>query len=253
MSHAAERAKQWQTGLLRATAFYPDPFDLAGVNWWESLAGRPSESKNVRAGLGQLAEFGTVDDRVLQLQIQPGRIDWLLLPKDEPEGGSFPSLGDFEKCLGYFRELFFKWLSQAPELNRLAFGAQLYIPTADQSEAVQTVAGILQYVKIDWTGIRDIVFQLNRVQACKTLPELGAINRLVKWQTVVRKRIVGALLPEPQAPVTTAEEFAAYWELDISLAAPTDAKMKLPPEKLKELFTELTHEAADIVSRGDVL
>lgn len=251
---AAERPVKWQTGSLRVTVFYTGLLDVVSVNWWESLTGQQPDSKNVRAPGGQLIELGTVEGQVLHLQIQPGRIDWLLLPKDDPDSETFSLLGDFAKSSTYFGNLISKWFEQAPPLNRIAFGAQLFIPTADQPEAIRIVATILLCVKMKWEGVRDFIFQVNRPRACETLPGLGAINRLARWQTIARRKVTAILLPQPQAPVMTSEEHAAFCELDISTNAPTDADtIKLPPDALRSLLTELIKHAADIVSKGDVL
>jgi len=90
------RLRAWQPGSLRVTAFQIEPVDVSSVDWWRALTGNSSESKNIRAGIGQLVEQGPIDRGVLQLQIQPVRIDWILLPKDDPESELFQDLGDFE-------------------------------------------------------------------------------------------------------------------------------------------------------------
>lgn len=246
---------KWQPGSLRVTAFCIEPPNLSSVQWWESLTKQPSETRNVtRAGFNQLFEQGTVGDRTLHLQVQQlGRVDWIILPKDNPESDSFSSLGDFGESAAYFRELISQWLSdQAPPLNRLAFGTQLYIPVANQEEAFKIIAKMLPSVKIDWKGIRDFIFQVNRPRACVTFPDLGEINRLRKWQAVIRKKIVGVIVPEGQAPVATREETSAFLELDINTPPPTDAKTALPSARLPELLAELIQNAANILT-DDVL
>jgi hypothetical protein len=113
---------------------------------------------------------------------------------------------------------------------------------------------MLSSLNIKWEGLQDFILQVNRPQSCATLPNIGVINRVVKWQTVVLRKISAVLLPQPQPPVTTSEKTAAFLELDISTAAPSDASiLMLPPEQLKALLAELIHHAADIVSKGDVV
>jgi hypothetical protein len=251
-SEAVNRPAEWQTGSLRLTAFYLGRLDPGAEGWWQSLTGQPSESKNVRPAMGQLTERGTVQGRTLQLQVNPGRIDWLHLPEEGPETEGFPVLGDFANAVGDFRSLVSAWLPQAPPLNRLAFGAQLLIAAQDQESATKIIAQTVRHVQMDWTGVRDFVFQLNRPKPCLTNPSLGPINRLVKWQSIVRRKIVATLLPEPHVPVATTEDVAACWELDLSTAIPQNDKMVLAPELLEGLLSELTDGAMDIVLKGDV-
>ena len=251
-SRNAEPLSNWQTASMRATAFYSGQLDLGSIKWWQSLTGKSPDLTNLSAGLGQLLEQGEVEGHVLQLQIQPQRIDWLLLPKDGPQSAAFASLGEFDQSLTYFKSLVSRWLALAPSLNRLAFGAQLLIPTARPEDSIAIIAEILSYVTIDWEGIRDFTFQVNRPKACTTFPSAGAINRLIKWQSIIRKKVVMTLAGAGQTLATTAEQHAAYFELDVSTCDPSDA-YALPPEKLGLLLGELMDDASEIVSRGDVL
>jgi hypothetical protein len=166
-THKAVPAKpvQWETMSLRATAFYVGPLDVGPIRWWEELAGQASESKTVRAGVGQLVEQGTLGNRVLQLQIQPGRIDWLLLPKEDPESAGFSVLGDFGESKDYFSSLVSPWLGKGPRLVRLAFGAQLVIPTPNVEVAMRIMSEALPHLDLKDAGARDLVFQINHPAA----------------------------------------------------------------------------------------
>jgi hypothetical protein len=246
---SAELLKKWQTASLRITGFQFGALELDSVRWWEALTGKPADSRNARPGIGQLVESGVIDGRVIQLQIQPGRIDWLLLPKDDPESEAFASLGDYDSSLVYFSELISKWMVQAPPLNRLAFGALLLIPTVDQAQATEILARILQDVTLNWAGIKEFVLQVNRPEPSAVLPEIGPINRLVKWQTIVQKKIVANLLPASHAPFTTSEQTAVSLELDMNTVTPTDATKQIPPGRLIPVLVELIEHATHIASK----
>jgi hypothetical protein len=235
------------------TGFHVGTLDLNSLRWWEALTRQSAESRNVRPGIGQLVEFGTLEGRTVQLQIQPGRIDWWLLPKEEPESVKFASLGDYGDALSYFSQLIFKWVEQAPPLNRLAFGALLLIPTANQSESIDELAKMLPDVIINWAGINEFVLQVNRPQTSAVFPEAGPINRVAKWQTLIRKKIMASPMLGGQAPVTTSEEMAACLELDISTIVPTEGMKELPSERLKQLFEELMDYGTAIASKRALL
>jgi hypothetical protein len=252
-AETAEKPRTWQAESLRITAFCTQTLDVGNVRWWESLTGKEPDFRNARPTMGHLVEQGALENKILQLQIQPGRIDWLLLPKIDPEKETFPLLGDFGSAIEFLSGPVSKWLWDAPPLNRLAFGAQLSIRTTDQAEALRLIAGILKYVKIDWDGIRDLIFQVNRPTECRTLPDMVDINRLAKWQTVVRKQMLATLLPVPLRPVTTNEEAAAYFELDVNTTPPAEpSALTLPPDRLPALLEELIDKARSIVAKGDL-
>lgn len=203
-------------------------------------------------GHGLLIEQGTFDGRLLQLQINLGRVDWLLLPRNISESDKIDSLGTLGESAEYFRGLVSKWLIKSSPLNRLAFGASLFIPTGGQLEAVQEIRGILPSLGIDWQGVRDFVYQVNRPRACTTSSESGPINRIAKWQDVLRQTIVATLLPQGQAPVSVGQQPVANLEIDINTSIPSDAKKELPQEKLSSILEELTENAIEIALSGDV-
>jgi hypothetical protein len=245
----------WQVGSVRITAFSTEQTDLRSVDWWSTVAGAPSEMKNIQTAIGQMIEQGTIGDRHLRLQVQVGRIDWILIPKDEPQSENFPLLGDFEKVSVQFRQLMSGWLAYPPRINRLAFGAVLYVPKPCVAEAAEVISKVLPYVNIQWSEVRDFVFQVNRPRPCVTYSEVREINRLNKWQTVVLKKMIAILPTETSGlsgPVTTSEQVAAYWEVDINTAPFTDSRKEIPRELALPLIDELIQNGTTML-KGDAL
>jgi hypothetical protein len=238
----------WQAGLLRATAFCSGPPDLNGVRWWQDLVGHPADSRNIRVGAGQLVEQGPIDNRILQLQIISARVDWLILPA-ESGGEAFPNIGPFERSASEFRTLISPWLAEAaPALNRLAFGAQLYIPCANLDEARGYVARLVPYVRINWTVIRDFSFQVNRPGGSRVWGDAGDLNRLARIQAVSRRAMVATVTSESQTIAPVSEEFAAFLELDIS--TPALQSGELPRDRFVDVFAELIANGIEIAERG---
>jgi hypothetical protein len=249
IAERVSRVLDWQVGLLRATAFCLAPPDLSGIKWWEELVGAPAEVRNVRAGAGHLIEQGLVENRSLQLQIVLARVDWIFTAREDPEGDGFPQLGPFEESVRPFQSLISRWLEAAPSLNRLAFGAQLYIPSSNVTEARGHIARILPYVRLDWEHIRDFVFRVNRPRPFVAWPEVGELNRIATVGAVSRKKLVATLLPEPQMAIPAKEEFAASLELDINMP-PLDVRQEIPRERRIQIFDELVSNGREIAERG---
>jgi hypothetical protein len=243
-------ASEWQATSLRLTAFLLTPPELAKVDWWERLVGSSSESRTVRPGAGQLVEQGTWEKHVLQLQIQLARVDWVLSPVDEPGSSAFSYLGGLKDSVGEFRDLMSKWLEFAPEMNRLALGAQLVIPTGNRVEAMQHIARMLPYVNISWDVIRDFIFRVNRPRPSAAWRGVGELNRLGTWQAVSRKKMVAALLPESQSLTPVVEDFAAFLELDVN-TAPLEGNKEIPRDLSGKLLDEFISNAVEIAERGD--
>ncbi len=249
VAESVSRVPEWQVGLLRATAFCLAPPDLSNIKWWERVVGAPAEVRSVRAGAGHLIEQGLVENRSLQLQITLARVDWIFTAKEELDGDVFPQLGPFEESVRPFQALISRWLETAPSLNRLAFGAQLYIPSSNVAEARGHVARMLPYVKLDWEHIHDFSIRVNRPRPFLAWPEVGELNRIAVVQAVSRRKIVATLLPETQVPVPVKEEFSANLELDIN-TPPLDVRQEIPRERTVQIFSELVSNAREIAERG---
>lgn len=246
----ANPAAEWQAWSVRFTAFLLTPPELPKIEWWQQLVESAPESRTVRVGAGELIEQGIWEKHALQLQIHLARVDWILTPRDEPGSATFPSLGALRDSIGEFRNLMSKWLDVAHELNRLALGVQLIIPTADRAQAMRYVAGMLPHVRLNWEAIRDFMFRVNRPRRSVAWPELGELNRLGTWAAISRKKMVAALLPESQSLTPVVEEFAAFLELDINTPA-IDAKADVARDLRRSLLDELISNALEIAERGD--
>jgi hypothetical protein len=254
-SQAKERVpatKMWDTGLLRVTAFCLNPPDLGSIRWWDNVVGKPAETRQVRPGLGQLIEQGSFDERSLQLGVNLARVDWIMIPKPSEESETFGSLGNFAQAATTFRELISKWFAEPLSLNRIAFGASLFIHTKDQHEAIQQIKSMLPSLRSDLNEVQDFIFQINRPKPSVALPELGSINRIARWQVVLRQTLVANLLPQVQPPVSTSQQTAANLELDINTPALSDTKKELPREKLSTVLEELSDNALEIALKGDI-
>lgn len=242
---------KWQVESLRVTTFHVPPLDVAKANWWETLNKRAPDIHNYqRSPIGQLIEQGIVGEYSLQLLANElGRIDWVAgaKPKEPPDEPGFALLGQFDQAWPPFRDLISQWLIDAPTVNRLAVGAQLYIPVKNAAEAREVLESLLPSVKINWKDIRDFILQLNRPQKCVTLPGVGDLNCLMKWQSVVRRTIVGQVVPAGgPGPLTTRENFAASLDLDINTPGPEVVKSELTRDSLPALLRELGEKATQL-------
>ncbi len=253
-SEALPPLNAWQVENLRLTAFFSTDAKIEPSTWWADLVGSPPETTVSRPKAGLHREDGIVEGRKLSLQVQPDRVDWTLTPFVEPaEAGveTMPSAGPFPDALNPFATLATSWLRVCPPVTRLAFGAVLFQPTADQRAGYLQIAKYLHWVKLDPDGSSDFFYQINRPRDSTSGIHGLRINRLSKWSVLLFQGFSVALGKQQLATVGyTLKESACRLELDINTAP--EFAGELPRDTLPKIFQELVALGEDIASKGDI-
>src|SRR6266542_3598041 len=124
----------WQVGDLRLTAFpivAPTEARTEGKRW-EALVGKKPETVISRGFGTEVVESGPfAPGGKLSYQRSPRVIQWMLerVPNsDNPETYFWMS----PQIIIPFKDLMCRWLIDCPPLQRLAFGAALYLPVSDR-------------------------------------------------------------------------------------------------------------------------
>lgn len=239
----------WQCQHLRVTAF-PTKLELdVQQSWWNDLFGTTAEkiTDDKKQFLHQ--ETGTLEGNPFILKMQPGRIDWNYVARQElselMEG--IPALGPFLNTLEYFSPLMLKWLGNCPELKRLAFGAVLLQPAADHVSAYESLGKYLRSVEVD-PNTTDFNFQINRRRVSKVgIPSLE-INRLTRWSAL--KMGVQITAPTGSELAAPAYRYAARLDLDINTVQEFEGP--LPSNKHAGLYHELVELGREIAANGEI-
>jgi hypothetical protein len=247
----------WKSETIRLTAFLHAPV-TPKEKWWETIAGGEPESKHYRPQDRFLAVTGPVFDGECNLSLTGNaeRIDWILSGRDDPNEGEnrpFPFVGPFSDRIEQFRVLMTKWLSSAPAVKRLAFGAVVVTPVEAIAEGFRVLQPLLSNIKLTPESF-DFAYSINRPRASKAIGPALRINRLSKWNvmTLQRVRLIAALAPgisDVQQTNFGASINVARIEIDINTAA--DRQDKLPAKKLAKLVSELIDLGIEIIEKGD--
>jgi hypothetical protein len=245
---------QLQTENLRLSVFFaPGHERVVDPHWWTELTGVDPETRTSQPGRGILQEAGAVGERYgLILNNQPGRADWLLVAKQEE--GVPPTIkwaGPLSETLAFFCGLMNKWLTTAPPISRLAFGAAVHIPTESREEAYQKLIEYLPRIWIDPAGSTDFFYQINRPRNSLVVDGLR-IHRLSKWASAIQASIqlpIGQLAAT-QTAIVQKGPISCRIEVDIN----TDPEFVRPFSGAESgpIFEELTRLGAEIISEGDI-
>lgn len=227
----------WQIGDLRLTAF---PVTPAEGKRWESLLGRrpeTSSSRNLDAEIEESGPFTTGSTLTYRRNSQA--MQWML-HSDKLGADSFMSA----QALGPFSELIGRWLADCPSLQRLAFGAALYLPVKSRDDGYRRLESYL-HLGLKYSDEEgDFLYQYNRRRRSQSVPEVK-INRLSKWTWVPLGdvRVQDGKLEFP-------EKSACLLELDVNTVP--EFQGTLPRDRCVPLFEEMTALAVEIAGRGDV-
>ncbi len=243
----------WQAAVVRVTAFPAQPITTE-VTWWADLMGSVPETLVSRPKAGQYRAEGEFEGRRLSLQVQPDRVDWSLAPVvklSEDEPSTLPLAGPFPEVLISLMKVAERWLSLAPPITRLAFGAVLAQPTEDRRSGYVQIAKYLPSISLDPEGSSDFIYQINRPRASGVGIANLRINRLTKWSVLWFQRFSMTLEKMGIRTVGFApSDSACRLELDINTAP--DFQGLLPAEHLPALLKELVDLAGEIAAKGDI-
>jgi hypothetical protein len=249
----------WLVGALRLTA-YTDPLATpdtrAKGKRWEGLVGTAPENVISRMfGMEQEENGPFPGGGKLSYKWSLRGTEWFLESVPDPNKPE-TFFGMSTAMMLRFKELVRRWLVDCPPLQRLAFGAALYLPVKDRREAYHQLEGFLHLGLKYSDDEGDFLYQYNRRRRSNIVPNLK-INRLSKWtwlQLGLRASEGDALWPLNYS--------ACLLELDINTAldfrqppsgeSHVPMRGPLPPESYVPLFDELVAFAEEIAAKGDV-
>jgi hypothetical protein len=254
MTNHQDNTPSWQTESLRLTGFSPPNTKFDPSAWWLNLVGSPPETETSRPKAGIHKQEGLFEGKLLTLQVQPNRIDWILSPIVKPSEEpmeTLPTLGSFEDVAKPFIDLMVQWLDVSPPITRLAFGAVLVRLVPDRKAGYVEIAKYLPVVKVDADGSSDLFYQINRPRHSSSGISGLRINRLTKWSVLLFQRFgVNLGKAEIQTVGYESQESACRVEMDINTSP--DFSGELPREKLPTLLKELTDLGRELAIKGDV-
>jgi hypothetical protein len=244
------RQGDWQALILRLTAFTTPSERVSGDEWWETLVGHPSETQTKRKSLVS-QEVGQLASGQLILTIEPGRIDWRLVPlkTEELPVEEIPMIGGVSQGLDVFTPLMRRWLQEfSPNLQRLAFGADLALPVTSRVEGYEQIASYLRYVNIDPQRSQDLLYQINRPRSSRTNISNLTINRLSKWS--VKMLAIGQV--SMGQTINLAEFGLPFCSLEVDINTAAEFEDVFSRDQLLVIFDDLVDMGMEIAREGDI-
>jgi hypothetical protein len=233
---------KWEGTQLQAVLFLRKA--LPPIDIFTALVGVAPDSQEDRPKEGLRIQSGKVDDTLLQVIVNPIRVDIFRTPS--AAGGTMfgvPTLGEFRMELDKFAQLVIKWL---PLCNfptiRLAVVTQAIAPASSSTEAYAILKENLTSVQVQPGTMRDMFFRVNWRAPTSNMPE-GYLNRLTTWSA-------GVLTTRTQgSDLLVIEKHFAHREIDVN--TPVDHAGELSRDALVPIFDELFRVVAHTGEVGE--
>ena len=241
----------WRAEALRLTVFPAvNPQDANATPHWESLMGSPPERVTRPSEMPhRVIEEGPWENSRLQVEGQPGQIDWRTFSRTPGSGGPMV-IGSLDEAAEPFFDLMTRWLANScPPVNRIAFGATLLMSEASLAGIARQLNTMLPSVTVDADGTRDFMYRINRRRESNADPSLQ-FNRLATWSAMQSLGIEIAIGPAGAIVRSTREVYFCRLELDIN-TVPVEQRI-IPPETVLAVFRELLDAAREIANQGDI-
>lgn len=253
------QALNWEAESLRLTAFVHPSAQVKPHGWWAALTGLDPENRTEKPSRGELSESGNYLKGSLSLLVQPGRVDWFLLPVQPADpialDISQSSLGDFSPAVWSFVELMAKWLPSSPPTIRLAFGGVLNRRVSGKTDGYKELSKFMNFVKIDEAST-DFFYQINRPRTVN-FGKNFLINRLSKWSVGAAQLLRVAM---PASPIvsgpamiyTPADSVIFNCRLELDISTPGQLQDEIPAHLLAPILQGLVKLGEEISVRGDI-
>jgi len=258
MQPSSPRDPNWNAESLRLTVFPSPTFQLKDEGWWRKLTGSDPESQTARPHRGELVVAGPFEGNALTLNVQPGRIDWILGPdtsKDPSPSDGVYAIGLFDDKIGVFADLVSGWLTECPPTSRIAFGGVLLEVVENRQRGYRRIAEYLHAVKIDPDGSEDFFYQINRPRSSHVVKNMR-LNRLSKWSVAAFQAVSIAMMmqqaSQPPLTYTQGAQPVSACRLELDLSTEAGRQDVLSHDCLRPALGELISLGAEIAKLGDV-
>jgi hypothetical protein len=221
------------------------------ADWWRRVVGSMPEGISQKPQVGELQAIGPFGSGRLVLNVDPLRVDWLLVPNEpQGEGPDFVNVGELDSSVEQLLTSLSTWMTDAPAISRIALGSSLLLPVSDRAAGYRRLQALLPAVQIDVENSSDFSYGINRPRESVTIPGLR-INRVSKWSVQIRSFAAVVVTGAAAAAGTSlSTTLACRAELDINSSA--DNTQPIDQASVLPLFREFARLASELAVRGDV-
>ena len=249
----AKSDSQWKVESLRCTAFPVQDASFDPSNWWTDIIGEQPEQVTTKSIEGTYNAQGSRLGGILQLSVQPIRIQWTLGPNppdDQGESWQIPNVGGNNQ-IPKFLEVVKSWLEVAPNLSRLAFGAVLLDIVDDTQTGYDQLDNLLPNVDVDSSEMTDFLYQVNRCRSSGAV-EGVRINRLSKWSVAAVSPMTIKIQGDQQIVQKFVGEPISAVRLEVDINNVPNPEYHFDNESAIKIFDELASMGLEISTSGDV-
>jgi len=242
----------WKVESLRLTVFHQESDPPSGL--WEQLMGSAPDSRDEKPKLGVSSERGSSTGNSLILQMQIGRLDWLIMPMTPPpnlHANEVASLLSVNDSIELLDKALLTTFSYTRNPIRLALGVVLFEEGDDQKSCTRRIAEHIPGIRDAIIDTTDLIFQINRTRRSKRVPHV-TINRICNWQVanVLGGNIYVTPTQGPQFQSNSPKSLAKV-ALDINTVA--GQATAISTDNFRKLLGEFVELAHKVAVEGDIV
>lgn len=241
-------AAEWKAASLQAVLFTKAPTPRT-VDIFSMLVGSPADTVEERAKEGFVRQMGRLGDKLLQVGVNPIRIDIVLSPPppeptpDDP--GVRIAMGSFEDELNTFSIMVRKFLNEADlPIVRASLVCAALAETDSRSSAYEVLAGHLKSVKVE-SEMEELLYRVNWKAKTELLEE-SYLNRIATW-SAVKLSVSAGTSPFDARPLSQTN-FARI-ELDIN--SPAERTEIITKDRVVSIFDRFVFLALENIKKGE--
>ncbi len=253
----------WLVEQLRLTVFPAVPVAPLAEEWWTSVVGLPPDEYRARPSQGTSTATGplvhdSLASALLELNLAPGRIDWLLQSNGDLDNKGMeglPTIGGVADVLPLFTARIGPWLFEIGDpLQRIALGAVVHQPVESRRVGYEVLVPLIPSVTLEPDAVSDLIFQINRPRPSLTYPDI-VLNRMGHW-SVTRWQLIQTSISIPSGGAQVQENshgFSVRLQSEINTAVPLpDGIEQLDSSLIADLLSELQSGLDRTIQHGDI-
>jgi hypothetical protein len=238
-------SRPWLAHVIRLSAFPVAPW-VAPADLWERVAGQPPETDQSQPRQLVRLQSGPWQEAVLQVAVNPLRIDWVAVPATRTDGSLGPDHRGIADMLPKFLETTRPWLTSTDfPIKRIALGLHGLLFADTKIAAYQVLQELLPDIKIDAERSSDFVYQINH-----PIPSRASVllNRLTKWSSLA----IQAIVMETSGAGSASVPVGHYASLECDHNTPAEHQEPLDPSLLGAIYDELAELACQNFEAGEI-
>jgi len=227
----------WLPDHVRFTFFFDRPVNAEAVDWFKKVVGVDPETSTSRPSVGERLDTAVAGGLKVSLQIALNVAHWIV---QAASGTPVGDLDAFAAIAPAFADKLRAWSDVVTGINRVALGANLYLPAESAEAGYAKLQEFLPKLNLEYPKIRDFDLAVNIPAKSAVRPDME-LNALTRWSCVQFY-----MMAQVGGTVQNAA-LSHYCKVDMDISSPVSSDLLSSSERMAiigELIALVNERAA---------